>query len=100
VLGQVRETTRTRADGAVTAQQLVLFATESENGHPPTAADLTLCVCVPSGPARLLGALIREGLDGRWHAILAVSYRWLVRAGYCEDNPADQLPRARKRKPG
>jgi integrase/recombinase XerD len=33
------------------------------------------------------------------HSILAAFYRWLVQEGYRKDNPADQLPRARKRKP-
>jgi integrase/recombinase XerD len=33
------------------------------------------------------------------HAILAAFYRWLVQEGYRRDNPAEQLPRARKRKP-
>jgi integrase len=33
------------------------------------------------------------------HSILAAFYRWLVQEGHRKDNPADQLPRARKRKP-
>ena len=33
------------------------------------------------------------------HSVLASFYRWLVQEGYRKDNPADQLPRARKRKP-
>jgi integrase/recombinase XerD len=33
------------------------------------------------------------------HSILAAFYRWLVQEGYRKENPADQLPRARKRKP-
>jgi integrase/recombinase XerD len=33
------------------------------------------------------------------HSILAAFYRWAVQEGYRKDNPAEQLPRTRKRKP-
>jgi integrase len=33
------------------------------------------------------------------HSMLASFYRWLVQEGHRRDNPAEQLPRARKRKP-
>ena len=44
---------------------------------------------------------------GRWrgntranrHSLLASFYRWLVQQGHRKDNPADQVPRAKKRKP-